>query len=177
MTEREIVNIQYRVNSKLRYAKLHLGELLQKGTAGGDDFDRAHQESFLFHLIGVKDAFVIELCKYYGIACEGEKVSAGWLRKKLADRGLVSTELTELYTLENDENSWLSNAKSIRDYSMHVSNVPRHFHAGGENEHKVIISVPRTGKKTEQHINDDFQIWLNNMHELIGRLRHSALSR
>lgn len=62
MTEEQTINIkQERTDAKLRYAALHLDELKSKDTGGGDDFARAHQESFLFHLIGAKESFLLEL--------------------------------------------------------------------------------------------------------------------
>ncbi|OIO19390.1 MAG: hypothetical protein AUJ37_02795 [Candidatus Magasanikbacteria bacterium CG1_02_41_34] len=39
-------NLQYRIDSKIRYAKVHLDELKEKGVHTRDNFDRAHQESF-----------------------------------------------------------------------------------------------------------------------------------
>jgi len=56
---KEIKNVQERTNAKLRYARLHLEELRSYRRKGsGDDFERSHQEAFLFHLFGTRDAFL-----------------------------------------------------------------------------------------------------------------------
>jgi hypothetical protein len=61
-------SLQARTDAKLRYAKIHLDELAALPIRNGGDFDRAHQESFLFHLFGARDAFLAELNHYYAIA-------------------------------------------------------------------------------------------------------------
>jgi len=176
MTEDKIIeNIQSRTDAKLRYASVHLDEMKSKGIVGGDDFDRAHQESFLFHILGVKESFLCELNKYYKLEISDSEISPGNLRKALDKVGLKSPELAELYNLENNKESWLFHAKSIRDHSTHVSSVPRHFHLGGENHQKVFISNPKTGKIIDRHINDEFTDWLTKMKVLISRLRATGL--
>ena len=49
-----------RADMQIRYAHLVLQELTIRerslGVASGDDFDRSHEESFLFHLFGALDA-------------------------------------------------------------------------------------------------------------------------
>ena len=64
LDEEALKPLRVRVDSKLRFAEIHLEELREleaKTPLGGSDFDRAHQESFLFHLFSAKDAFLIEL--------------------------------------------------------------------------------------------------------------------
>lgn len=41
-------SLQARTDAELRYAKIHLDELASLASLSGDDFDRAHQESFCF---------------------------------------------------------------------------------------------------------------------------------
>ena len=67
MNYKTITPLQERSNAKLRYAAVHLDELKSIEQLGGDDYDRAHQESFLYHLMGAKDAFLIELNTYYSV--------------------------------------------------------------------------------------------------------------
>jgi len=90
---------QARTDAKLRYAKVHLDELAALPAHGGDDFDRAHQESFLFHLYGTRDAFLIELNHYYGLGLPIESLTPGKLREALKLRGIQSPELSELFIL------------------------------------------------------------------------------
>jgi|WetSurMetagenome_2_1015567.scaffolds.fasta_scaffold09331_4 hypothetical protein len=47
MKEQELKNLRERTYAKLRYAKVHLDELKVIPNIGGQDFDKAHQESFL----------------------------------------------------------------------------------------------------------------------------------
>ena len=174
--QKEIENLQARTDSKLRYAQLHLDELKERGISNGDDFDRAHQESFLYHLIGAKESFLRELNIYYKTGLVGQEISMGKTRTVLNKMGHKSIELNELYELEADDNSWFSHAKAIRDHSTHVSNVPRYFHLGGENDNLVFISNPKSGKIIKRHIIDEFSDWLIFMSETLKRLRATAIT-
>ncbi len=173
--EKIIENVQSRTDYKLKYASIHLDEMKSKGIIDGDDFDRAHQESFLFHLLGAKESFLCELNKYYKLEIGDSDISPGKLRKALDKVGLKSPELADLVDLEKNEESWLFHAKSIRDQLTHISDVPRHFHLGGESHQKVFISNPKTGKIIDRHINDEFTNWLTKMTVLISKLRTSGM--
>ncbi|MCY7309494.1 MAG: hypothetical protein LH619_01830 [Chitinophagaceae bacterium] len=82
MEKKVIQNLCDRTDAKLRYADIYVAEL-RKQTSNGDDIDRAHQESFLFHLWGTKDAFLIELNYYYNINLPIDKVKNGTLQVEL----------------------------------------------------------------------------------------------
>ncbi|MFA5922227.1 MAG: DUF6586 family protein [Methylococcaceae bacterium] len=175
MDEETLQNLRARADAKLSFAEIHLGELKAMGTLGGSAFDRAHQESFLFHLLGAKEAFLIELNTYY---CGGLPVSdltSGKLRAALKGQGKASSELAELYTLENDESSWLFHAKEMRDHSTHVSGVGRAFHMGGPANGQVWLRNPKTGHHIERHFVDEFDDWVLNMRSILERLRASAI--
>ena len=79
-------SLQARTDAKLRYAKIHLDELATLPIRNGDDFDRAHQESFLFHLFGVRDAFLAELNHYYRCGLPQHDLTVGKLRNVLKAR-------------------------------------------------------------------------------------------
>ena len=169
-----IKNLCDRTDAKLRYAAIYIDELRKLGT-NGNDIDRAHQESFLFHLWGAKDAFLIELNLYYGVNLPIKEVSSGILKKELDKRGKVSNELIELFTLENDNSTWLFNSKEMQDSSTHRTAVSRTFHLGGEFDNQVFLRNPKTGQNIERHFVDEFADWALNMKELLERLRESAL--
>jgi hypothetical protein len=176
MDAKELENLRSRADAKIRYAQVHLDELKAINRLGGDDFDRAHQESFLYHLLGAKEAFLIELNIYYSGGLPSSDLTAGKLREALRAKGKVSKELAELYSLENDVNSWLSFAKEMRDYSTHVSGAVRGFHLGGYRDGQVWLHNPKTGQSIERHYVEEFADWLTNMKELLERLRESAIN-
>jgi hypothetical protein len=176
MDPKELENLRSRADAKIRYAQVHLDELRAINRLGGDDFDRAHQESFLYHLLGAKEAFIIELNGYYFAGLPNRDLTAGKLREALKAKGKTSKELAELYSLENDQGSWLSFAKESRDYSTHISGAIRGFHLGGHRDGQVWLHNPDTGQSIERHYVDEFADWLANMKELLERLRESAIS-
>jgi hypothetical protein len=180
MDEQRSKALQERTDAKLRYSSVHLDEIKALGPLGGNDFDRAHQESFLFHLFGARDALLAELNHYYGTNLVPESISPGRLRDALKQQGVQSPELGALYELENNDSSWFRQAKDMRDHSTHVQGVPRAYYLnlGGDNEGgKVKLKNPRTGQLTTQHLPEEFEDWLKQMTALIQRLRESALER
>jgi hypothetical protein len=176
MNEKQVKPLQERTDAKLRYARVHLDELKAHSPPNGGDFDRAHQESFLFHLLGTVDAFLAELIYYYGVVISGP-LSPGKIRAALKERGATSPELRVLYELEQDRTSWYSQAKDMRDHSTHLQGVLRAYFLGGENHQKVKLKHPRTGVLTEHHFIVEFENWCNSMHSLVFSLRKSAIER
>ena len=157
-----------------------MDEIKALGPLGGNDFDRAHQESFLFHLFGARDALLAELNHYYGTSLVSDLLSPGKLRDALKKQGVQSPELGALHELENNESSWYRQTKDMRDYSAHVQGVPRAYYLnlGGDDEGgKVKLKNPRTGQLTTQHFPEVFENWLAQMTALIQTLRESALER
>lgn len=175
MDKKSLENIKGRADQKLIFAKIYLDELRRLDVIGGSSIDRAHQESFLCHLLGTKEAFLIELNFYYDVNLPIENLTLGKLRDGIKSLKRECPELKELYLLERDEESWLSIAKDIRDHSIHISNVPRCYHLGGDNHQKVFLENPKSGKKIEKHFVELFNEWYEEMNKLINRLRISAL--
>lgn len=169
--------LQERTDAKLRYARVHLDELKSQGPPSGNDFDRAHQESYLFHLFGTRDAFLAELNHYFRAGVAPDNLSLGRIRNALKSQGVTSSELRILYELEQDESSWYSKAKDMRDHSTHVRGVPRVYSLGGKDHKKVKLRNPRTGVLTDRHYILEFDDWLQEMEKLILSLRESALSK
>jgi hypothetical protein len=177
MNENSFQSLRNRTDAKLRYARVHIDELSASESLNGDDFDRAHQESFLYHLLGAKDAFLLELNAYYECGLSDKDLTAGKLRDALKTKGMSSNELTELYSLEKDNNSWLSQAKAMRDYSTHVTGVRRTFNLGGQTNGQIWLVDPNTGQSIERHFVDVFDEWAGKMQELLERSRQSAIAR
>jgi hypothetical protein len=175
--QKNVKPLQERTESKLRFAAVHLEELQKLGHAGGSDFDRAHEESFLYHLLGAKDAFLQELNVYYGCNLETTRVTSRALAEVLERRKLNSRELDELAKLERPgDGNWLYSAKNMRDHATHVAGNPRAFHMGGSNHGKVFLRDSRNKlKDSGQHFVDEFATWLSRMLETLARLRQSAL--
>jgi hypothetical protein len=174
--DEEIKSFQDRTAAKLRYAKVHLDELAALESLRGDDFDRAHQESYLFHLLAAHDAFLAELNHYYRLGLPNDNLSPGKLWEELRQRGIQSAELASLFELRQDDSSWFRQAKDMRDHSAHVQGVPRTFFVGGDEDGQVKLKNPRTGALADRHVLDEFRHWLEQMQSLIGALRQSALA-
>jgi hypothetical protein len=167
-------NLQARTDAKLRYAQVHLEELRAIEALRGDDFERAHLESFLYHMLGAKDAFLAEINHCYDARLSAG-AGAGDIRTALLKRGLRSDELTTLYKLEQDPASWLSQAKVMRDHSTHKTGVSRTYSWGGDDHGQVKLRNTTTGGLGERHYVDQLGEWLEQMRSLISTLRESAL--
>lgn len=55
MDAQTLKNLRARSDAKLAYAWIHFELLQERGGNGGADFDRAVEESILFHLLGAKN--------------------------------------------------------------------------------------------------------------------------
>ena len=168
------LNLQERTDAKLRYAKVHPTELKAVERLSEDDFERSHQEAFLYHLFGARGALLSEINLYYA-AGEPECTSMGKIRDALAKRGVKSLELQRLYRLECDKNNWYSKAKDMRDRSTHTQGVRRTAMVGGDRNGQVNLHDTKTGALSDHHYLDDFENWLEGMGSLVTELRASAL--
>lgn len=139
--------LQERTDAKLRYAQLHLDQLRAHQPLNGDDFDRSHEESFLFHLLGTRDVFQAELG-----AAKGRKSSEYLRVEKLAE-------------------PWFKKAAKLRNHSTHAQGLKRQYHLGGPDHQKVKIKDPDTELLSADHIIDEFDEWLHEMEKLIATLR------
>jgi len=170
MNMQSVEGLQRRTDAKIRYARVHFEELRPMRPLDSSDFGRAHQESFLFHLFGARDALIAELNVYYGIGLPPDDLTAGKLRSALESRGLKSPELVKLRELEDDEASWFRWMKDMRDHSTHRQGVARAYFMSG----LVKLKHPATGQLTERDLIDEFDAWLVRMEELVLALRASA---
>ena len=170
MDQKRYEGARSRTDSKLRYAGVHLEEL-QSVRRGGDDFDRAHQESFLFHLIGVRDAFLQELNIYHECNLALDRVHIESLTKALKGSGKRSQAIETLTRLEADSSSWFSRAKEMRDHSTHRHSVPRVYHIGGERHGQVFLTNTSNGAPVETDFILLFERWKNEMASLISEMR------
>src|SRR5262245_11359072 len=103
-----IRNLQGRTDAKLRYADIYIREIDKLAGQRGTDADRAHQESFLYHLAGAVEAFLAEINCYYGCGLPAENITLGNLRKAItAARGANAPELVDLHKLGENQESWL----------------------------------------------------------------------
>lgn len=161
-----------RTDAKIRYARLHLQELKDCQIPGrGHDFERAHQEAFLTQLFGAYAALFLELNEDLGCGLRPEGVSLGNMRKVMNAKGAVSPKLTALYTLEQDPNIWLSQAKAMRDHVTHVGGIPLVYYLGGENDEMTAFKHPKTLVEIPGDYFDNLEKWLSEMESLIVSMR------
>jgi hypothetical protein len=167
-----------RTETKLRYGRIHLDELYTyKHRGSADDFESAHQEAYLYHLLGALDSFLQELNVCYDCNLQIDRVTRRNLHAQLNKAGYTSPELDEITSLENDPNSWLAQAKEMRDHSTHRNRIPRVFYKGGDLSGQVRLRQPKSGKESNQDWVIQFQSWHDNMTTLLNRLRVTARER
>jgi hypothetical protein len=161
-----------RTDAKIRYAWLHLQELRECEIPGrGHDFERAHQEAFFAQLFGAYAALLQELNEDLGCGLKPESVSLGQMRNAMKAKGGVSPKLTELYTLEQDNTTWLSHLKALRHHVSHIAGIPLVFYGGGENDGLTAFKHPKTLVEVPGDYFDNLERWLREMESLIARMR------
>jgi hypothetical protein len=164
-----------RTEFKIKYALVHLNELkTYKNRGSGDDFERSHHESYLFHLHGVLDAFLQEINLYYDLKLYPNQVKMRKLKNQLKKDRKVCPELEKINELEGTQNSWLRIIKEMRHHSTHRYHIVRHVYAGGQNDGRVELVNPDSRKKSNKDVLEDFEEWQQEMEKLITDLRKTA---
>jgi len=158
-----------RTDSKLRYAAVHLAELAETERRGAD-FDVAHQESFLFHLLGAQDGLLQEINVVH-LNGQIEKVTYMGIEKAVADCESACPAFVTLKALRDDKDSWLSRAIRMRNWSTHRRSVPRTYYKGGADDGAVHLHDTRNGQEIKVDYVDLFEEWLDNMKKLVEDLR------
>lgn len=134
-----------RTDNKLQYAKVHLTELadrrLEDNSRGGP-WESAHQESFLYHLVGVRDALFQEINIAHACGLKTREVNRRALSDKLMKLGRQSRGLRTLARLEGMQSSWISIAKRLRNHFTHQKDLPRMFHKWGSQDGMVYVTDP-----------------------------------
>ena len=160
-----------RTTQKLRFARVHLDELRSHTSRNtGDDFERAHHESFFFHLYGATDAFLQEINIYHSCGLSVDKVSRRTLKSNLEKRNLVSTELIELEAAERGQNGDLSDAKEFRHHAMHRGGIPMQHYLNGPSN----LVNPTTRVKLATDSIQLLEQWLEKLESLLEKLRANA---
>ena len=164
--------LERRTDLKLEFAQIHLDELTSRQEQGsGDAFERAHEESFLFHLVGAKDSFLQEVNAAYQLELPINKVKEATLQKKLKEKALESPALIRITALKKNKTGWLALAIELRDHGTHRSNIPRHFYKGGEYSDRVFFTNLLTRQPMETNIPEFLKQCLDNMARLLQELR------
>ncbi|MGH9790823.1 MAG: hypothetical protein ACRD5W_06395 [Candidatus Acidiferrales bacterium] len=91
-----------RTTQKLEFASFYL-ELRRACKEGVTMEARAHEESFLFHLIGAKDSFLQEINHALDLGVEEHRVDERRLRKAMDSAGKPSPALDKIESLEKRE--------------------------------------------------------------------------
>ena len=161
-----------RTDAEIRYSKLHLKELRESDMAAqGHDFERAHQEAFFAQLFSAYAGLLQELNETLCCGLSPEGVSLGNMRSATKSRGGVDPKLAELYMLEQDTATWLSQAKTMRDHVTHIGGIPLIFYAGGPNDGLTSFRHPKTLTEVPGHYLDNLETWAAEMEALVQRMR------
>jgi len=163
-----------RTEAKAKYAAVHLAELRTFRAverAQGTNWERAHQESFLYHLLGVRDALLQEINLFHACGIQMDQVRKQDLSARLASQGKTAPGLDIVTALEDDPKSWLSMAGRLRHFSTHQKNVPQQYFVGGDRHDSIFLKDPLDGALIEKDYGELFSDWLRRMNELVVDVR------
>ncbi|MCL6261049.1 hypothetical protein M3O96_18235 [Aquiflexum sp. TKW24L] len=155
--------------SKLKYAKLYLDEL-KKPEIKGSEIEKAHQYSFLFHLKGVMDAFLLEINEIYGLGLKKKHLTIDSLKSSKSDSKKPIKEGKKLGKLMEKEN-WLSELKSFDPNKL---NAVKKVKKSKETDEPASV-VEEKNPISVISIQEKFEDWHAKMETLISELRESAL--
>lgn len=159
-----------RTTQKLEFAKIYLDERLKHGETGAT-LERAHEETFLFHLIGAKDSFLQEINHAFGLRLPEHSVNERTLRTGLQGARKSCTALDEIEALLQDQHSWLHLANWFRNQGMHRDSIKRGFYAGGQKDGTAEFIDPYSKQPMGQSLSAFLSDCFDRMVKLILRLR------
>ncbi|WP_158859808.1 DUF6586 family protein [Lunatibacter salilacus] len=158
-------------DSKLRYAQIYLDEL-KKSEILGSDIEKAHSESFLFHLKGVVDAFLAEINEIYGLGIKAKKLSIESLKDAKSNSKKPIQEVKKLSKLMGKKN-WLYELKSFNLNA--VPKIEKSKKSTGKVKFESGNLLEQIGQVESNPNLEKFEEWQNKMRKLILELRESAI--
>ena len=113
------VDPQYvrRTDQKLRYALVHVDELHAYINQGAnDDWENAHEESCLFHLVGAVESTFSEMNDVYGLGLAEHEIGF----RKLKECAATNPDLQKTFKVYTDaRDGWLGLVYEIRNVMAH----------------------------------------------------------
>ena len=157
-----------RTEQKLEYARLALGVHRDNASRhSGDAFERSQLEAFFFHFSGALDSFLHELNFHYELGLAIENVSRRTVREKVVSLHLACPPFDALQQQENDPNSYLALAKSMRNFIAHRGGLPMaHYFNGPTN-----LVHPTTRQEFNMDSNQLLTAWLYDLQALLQSQR------
>ena len=161
--------LKEKTDAKLRYAQLYL-DALKEPKIEGSDLEKAHQESFLFHLNGVVDAFLAEINELFGLGLKGKHLTIDHLKSAKPESKKSLKEVKKLGKLLGKKN-WLAELKSFDPNNVKPAKKGKKSEVDMEISNLVEqVGIIPTNPKLEM-----FENWQAKMRGLISELRESAL--
>jgi hypothetical protein len=106
MKKKRLNALREATDAKLRYAQLYLDAIKNPQIAGKDE-EKAHQESFVFHLSGAVDALLEEFNEQYELGVKEKHLSIENLKSAKFDSKKAAKEGKKLSKLIGKK-SWLA---------------------------------------------------------------------
>lgn len=138
-----------RADEKLRFAKVHLRELVDDAQIGAhDEWETAHQESCFYHLAGAVEAVLHEINAGYGLHLEARDVDWDKVRAKLKTTKQPSPAFDLLVAEKGKDKKtgWLSQLLDWRNHGAHRGRVGKLVHLSRRRVMDNEFKDPRTGQ-------------------------------
>jgi len=160
-----------RTDAKIRYAEAMLRDLQERPGAEGDDFQRAREEAFVFHLHGAIDAFLHEINDHHGCGLAANQVTLFGLEHWFVGSGGISPVLQEIRRMLVDDQTALGRVRVWRHEATHRGGTPRTFYKGGAEDGQRRLKDPTTGDPSGKSMLEEFAEAASEMRTTIRRLR------
>lgn len=136
-----------RTEQKLKYAEITLSELENyQNKYKNDDWERAHQENFFYHLVGSIESILLKINEGYSLQMELSKITWGSIGGKLTEKGIVSPAFTYLSD-SKEKIPWMKLLYAWRNHGTHRGNVGKYVNLSTNQELDNNFKDPKTGKE------------------------------
>jgi predicted Ser/Thr protein kinase len=168
MKKNKLAALREATDAKLRYAQLYLDAIKDPKIAATDE-EKAHQESFVFHLVGAVDAFFAEFNELFELGIKDKHLtienlkSAKYSSKKTAREGKKLSKLL-------GKKSWVDELRSFSPEKQKSAEKKSQSKEQPE-------ANPLTGEPSPISANpilDKFEEWQAKMRNVVVEFRDSA---
>ena len=158
-------------DSKLRYAQLYLDELKNPEIIGSE-MEKAHKESFAFHLNGTVDAFLAEINEIYDLGIKAKNLSIESLKAAKSSSKKPIEEVKKLTKLMGKKH-WIHELKIFNPNPVPADKKDKK--AKGKVKFETGNLLEQIGQIETNPVVDKFEEWHTKMGKLILDLRESAI--
>lgn len=168
MKKKKLTALSEMTDAKLRYSQLYLDAIKNPEIAGTDE-EKAHQQSFVFHLTRASEALLIEANERFGLGLKEKHLSIEGLRSAKFDSKKAAREGKKL-AKSLGKKGWI---EEVRSFSLDKPIKTKKIKNSSE-ENESALLVGEVNSASQDTLLAKFEEWQAKMRTTINESRASV---